>query len=307
MRKINVIFISLLVLIIINACQEKLIIQDLIEPIKLTAGNKDSVVINDLYYADNYNITFKENENVNIERKDNIIYLQPDSSFEGMTLLEFEADMNIYHIPVISNKEKYYEFSFKPDKEYDKLTLFGSFNGWNRTNLPMTDEDGDGTFEASVALDPGVYQYKFFGDGEEIVDPLNPNKISNGMGSFNSIRTIDDPNSAKFYLHIDEYYSKNPQSTFSFYFEDELGGELSTNHIFALLDNTKISEDKINLDGKYISINFNYDELENQTLRVAASKNGRVSNIQTVKLENGKPIGNSSFTWNDAIIYSLND
>jgi glycosidase len=305
MRKINVIIISLLALIIINACQEKLIIQDLIQPIKLTAGNKDSVVTNDLYYADNYNITFKENKNVNVERKDNIIYLQPDSSFEGMTLLEFEADMNIYHIPVISNKEKSYEFSFKPDKEYDKLTLFGSFNGWNRTNLPMTDEDGDGTFEASVALDPGVYQYKFFGDGEELVDLLNPNKISNGMGSFNSIRTIDDPNSQKFYLHIDEYNSKNPQSTFSFYLEDGLGGDLSTNHIFALLDNTRISEDKINLDGKYISINFNYNELENQTLRVAASKNGRVSNIQTVKLENGKPIGNSSFTWNDAIIYSL--
>lgn len=110
MRKINVIFISLLVLIIINACQEKLIIQDLIQPIKLTAGNKDSVVTNDLYYADNYNITFKENKNVNVERKDNIIYLQPDSSFEGMTLLEFEADMNIYHIPVISNKKNIMSF-----------------------------------------------------------------------------------------------------------------------------------------------------------------------------------------------------
>ncbi len=235
MRKINVISISLALLIIINACQEKQRIEDLIEPLKLTAGNKDSVVVNDLYYADNYNIAIKESENVNIERKDNIIYLQPDSSFEGMTLLEFEADMNIYHIPVISNKEKYYKFSFKPDKEYDKITLFGSFNGWDRTNLPMTDEDGNGVFETSVALDPGIYQYKFFGDGEEIVDPLNPEKISNGMGSFNSIRSIDDPNSAKFYLHIDEYYSKNPKSTFSFYLEDELAGELTTKNIFVSL------------------------------------------------------------------------
>jgi cyclomaltodextrinase len=305
MRKINVISISLALLIIINACQEKQRIKDLIEPLKLTAGNKDSVVVNDLYYADNYNIAIKESENVNIERKDNIIYLQPDSSFEGMTLLEFEADMNIYHIPVISNKEKYYKFSFKPDKEYDKITLFGSFNGWDRTNLPMTDEDGNGVFETSVALDPGIYQYKFFGDGEEIVDPLNPEKISNGMGSFNSIRSIDDPNSAKFYLHIDEYYSKNPKSTFSFYLEDELPGELTSKNIFALLDNSKVAEDKISLDGNFISINFNYDELEDQILRVAATKNGRVSNIQTIRLQDSKPLDNDTFTWNDAIIYSL--
>ncbi len=305
MRKINVISISLALLIIINACQEKQRIKDLIEPLKLTAGNKDSVVVNDLYYADNYNIAIKESENVNIERKDNIIYLQPDSSFEGMTLLEFEADMNIYHIPVISNKEKYYKFSFKPDKEYDKITLFGSFNGWDRTNLPMTDEDGNGVFETSVALDPGIYQYKFFGDGEEIVDPLNPEKISNGMGSFNSIRSIDDPNSAKFYLHIDEYYSKNPKSTFSFYLEDELPGELTSKNIFALLDNSKVAEDKISLDGNFISINFNYDELEDQILRVAATKNGRVSNIQTIRLQDSKPLDNGTFTWNDAIIYSL--
>lgn len=305
MRKINFISISLALLIIINACQEKQRIEDLIEPLKLTAGNEDSVVVNDLYYSDDYNITFKENDNVSIEKSDNIIYLKPDSSFEGMTLLEFEADMNIYHIPVISNKEKYYKFSFKPDKEYDKITLFGSFNGWDRTNLPMTDEDGNGVFETSVALDPGIYQYKFFGDGEEIVDPLNPEKISNGMGSFNSIRSIDDPNSAKFYLHIDEYYSKNPKSTFSFYLEDELPGELTSKNIFALLDNSKVAEDKISLDGNFISINFDYDELEDQILRVAATKNGRVSNIQTIRLQDSKPLDNGTFTWNDAIIYSL--
>lgn len=305
MRKITISLLALLTFLFFTGCRQKSKINDLIQPIKLISGNEDSVVINDLYYADNYNINFNENENVKVKKKDNVIYLKSDSSFEGMTLLEFEADMDLYHIPVIVNKENYYEFAYKPEKQYDKLTLFGSFNGWDRTNLPMKDVDGDGIFEASVALDPGVYQYKFFGDGEEIVDPLNPNKISNGMGSFNSIRTIDDPNSAKFYLHIDEYYSKNPQSTFSFYIEDEMEGELSTNYIFALLDNTKIPEDKISLNGNYVSINFNYNELMNQTLRVAVSKNGRVSNIQTVKLENGKPKDNSSFTWSDAIIYSL--
>ncbi|MFZ1289787.1 MAG: alpha-amylase family glycosyl hydrolase [Melioribacteraceae bacterium] len=286
-----------------NENQEKIV--DLIQPIKLTAGKTHSVVISDLFYSKKYDLEFSKNENISVNLTNEKLYLIADPSFEGLTFLEFEVDMNLYQIPIISSKEKFYEFTFKPDKHYQKLTLFGSFNGWDRTNLPMTDANNDGIFSAKVALEPGVYQYKFFGDRVEIEDPENPEKVSNGMGSFNSIRTIEDLNSAKFYLHIDEYYSKNPQSTFSFYLEDDLQGEITTENIFALLDNEKIAESKINFDGKHISINFNYDEIADQTLRIAVSKNGRVSNIQTIKLFNGKPIDNSTFTWNDGIIYSL--
>ncbi len=264
MQKLLKIIVAQAIIISLIGCNTQKKIRDIIQPIKLVAGKTDSVVINDLFYAKKYNIDFIENENVKIKKAGNKLYLTPDSSFEGMTLLEFEADMNIYEIPVISKKEKIYEFTFKPDKKYKKLTLFGSFNGWNRTDLPMTDEDNDGIFNIAVALDPGVYQYKFFGDGEEIVDPNNPVKVSNGMGSYNSVRTIDDPDSAKFYLHIDEYYSKNPQSTFSFYIEDELEVKLTIKNIFVLINNEKVSEDKISLDGNFISINFNYDELENK-------------------------------------------
>lgn len=286
-----------------NENKEK--IDDIIQPIKLTSGKLDSVIISDLFYSKMYDIKFSENKNVSVNQVKDKIFLSADSAFEGLTFLEFKLDKIDYHIPVISKKEKFYEFTFKPDKQYQKLTLFGSFNGWNRTNLPMYDENGDGIFSTKVALEPGIYQYKFFGDGIEIEDPENPEKVSNGMGSFNSIRTIEDINSAKFYLHIDEYYSKNPQSTFSFYLEDEIDNELNIKNIFALLDNSKIPKNKINVDGKHISINFNYDELQNQTLRIAVSANGKVSNFQTVQLSNGKPIDNSTFTWNDGIIYSL--
>ncbi len=297
----------LLILLILAGCDNSSQIRDIISPIKLVSGSTDSIVVSDLFYSENYNLSIAHNSNIDTSyiSDEGMLYLKVDSSFEGMTLLEFEADMNVYQIPVISQKQNYYEFSFKPDKIYNQLNLFGSFNGWNRTNLQMTDNDKDGIFETSVSLEPGVYQYKFFGDGEEIVDPVNPLKVSNGMGSYNSIRTIEDSDTNKFYLHVDEYYSKSPQSTFSFYVEDELEGELTIENVFALLDNVKVSQDKINLNKKYISISFNYNELENQTLRIALSKNGRVSNIQTIKLFDGQPASNETFTWNDGIIYSL--
>jgi len=304
LKSSNLIIIILFTLSLL-ACKTEVEISEVINPIKLVAGKTDSVVVSDLMYTPNNKLLFKKNENLEVNFNDQKLFIRADPGFEGLTLLEFEVDMSLHHIPVIVSKENYYGFSFRPDKKYDKLTLFGSFNGWNRTNLPMKDENEDGVFEAEVALKPGIYQYKFFGDGEELVDTENPKKISNGAGSFNSIRSIEDPNSEKFYLHIDEYYSKNPQSTFSFFAEDELGGELTVENIFVLLNNKKVTLDKISLNGKHISINFNYDELTNQTLRVAVSKNGRVSNIQNIQLVDGKPINNSHFTWKDGVIYSV--
>ncbi|MCB0751722.1 MAG: hypothetical protein KDC52_09625, partial [Ignavibacteriae bacterium] len=134
-------FVISLFIIISFGCSKPNKIKDIIPPIKITSGTEDSVVVSDLFYADNYSIKF--NANPNLETKyDELsqkIYLKADSNFEGITLLEFEADMNVYEIPVISKKQKLYTFSFKPDKKYEKLNLFGSFNGWDRSNLTMTD------------------------------------------------------------------------------------------------------------------------------------------------------------------------
>lgn len=301
LKIIVVLFLSLLIL----GCENSLNETDIIEPIKLVSGISDSVKISDLFYSPERNYEVINNEYLDVKLKEEILYLKSDADFEGITFLEIKSNADKLIIPIVSKKANIYSFYYKPEKKYTRLTLFGSFNGWNRAALPMTDEDRNGIYEAKVILDPGVYQYKFYGDGEEIVDPLNPIKVSNGMGSFNSVRTIEDNDTSKFYLHIDKYYSKNPQSTFSFYVEDGLDGELKTNNVFALLNNEKISADKFSIAGKYISISFNYNELQSQTMRVAVSKNGRVSNIQTIKLQNGKPLGNESFTWNDGIIYSL--
>lgn len=54
------------------------------------------------------------------------------------------------------------------------VTIFGgSINGWNNTATPMTDDDGDGIYEAVVDLLPGGHEYKFVNSGvEETFDPI---------------------------------------------------------------------------------------------------------------------------------------
>ena len=41
--------------------------------------------------------------------------------------------------------------------------VFGSFNGWNDSEIEMQDVDGDGTYSATVSLAPGNYEFKYLG------------------------------------------------------------------------------------------------------------------------------------------------
>lgn len=54
--------------------------------------------------------------------------------------------------------------------EAGRVTVAGTFNGWNPVALAMT-KAVDGTWSASLDLAPGAYLYKFVVDGKWIADP----------------------------------------------------------------------------------------------------------------------------------------
>ncbi len=308
MQKVKpILILSFLFLSLLTAQQAE--IRDIIKPIGLIAGKADSVLVTDLFFSDNYDLKFKENKNVKVQfdKTTGQIHFMPEMNFSGLTLVDFEIDNKLYSIPIRSRVQKKYKFYFKPDKKYNTLTLFGSFNGWDRGNLPMNDKDGNGIFEAEVALEPGRYEYKFYGDGEEIVDPTNPNKKPNGFGDFNSLYNVAEPDLGKLFLHIGGKEITQNHSKFYFIYENEKEGDkVNRSEIIALLNNRRVLQKNISINKNRIEFAFSKDELNgNKLLRLAVSKNGRTTNIQSVHLLNGKPAANNKFTWNDGIIYSL--
>jgi hypothetical protein len=62
-------------------------------------------------------------------------------------------------------------------------------------------ESEPGVFRVNIPLDPGRYEYKYFVDGKEIIDSLNPVYVSNGMGDYNSVVVIEQPAEDRIYLH----------------------------------------------------------------------------------------------------------
>ncbi|QQS35909.1 MAG: alpha-glucosidase C-terminal domain-containing protein [Ignavibacteriales bacterium] len=283
-------------------------ITDVIDPIKLKSGETDTLLISDIFYAEKYDITVESSPNIKVKYENNLLILTPDSLFEGMELLHFFFNNDKYSIPVLSEINQKVDFAFKPANKKSNVFLFGSFNNWNRNNIRMTDINNDGVFYTSISLEPGRHEYKFYVDDPddssgamEFIDPDNPEFLSNGFGGYNSVRTVHERHSGVFYLHNISMVKNKSSNTYTFYLEDENSrSRLSTENIFALINNKKIEEVKIKTDDNYIYVEIDNDKIETGGIfRIAVTVNGRSSNLQTIFLNQ------NNFSWHDAIIYSI--
>ena len=284
-------------------------IHDIIQPINLEEGIEKEIVISDLFYAPDYKLTFATNENLEVKHDSvhNVLKLKAKDGFTGLDILQFTFQNREYHIPFKLQPRKKYLFTYKPKGKPQQVNLFGQFNSWDRNSLPMSDENGDGIYEIRIPLDPGRYEYKFFVDRQELIDPKNPVKVPNGLGDYNSVIVIESDNEDKLYLHSLNHQTEDRTRSYNYYLEGSVSPLNKETHIVALLDNQQINVSQITIERNKISLHFPDDLIEGERLiRVAVRKDGKFSNIQSTRTINGKPVDNESpKSWYDAIIYSL--
>jgi len=280
-------------------------IKDVIPVVKLFSGQTDSVLVSDLFYSENYDLKFSDNSDIEIKylQDSRILILRANNNYEGMTLVNFDFHGENYSIPVTVELQQTHTFTFSPKKEYNSITLFGNFNQWNRQNLPMTDEDGDGTYEITLPFEAGKYEYKFFADGEEFLDPLNPAKIPNGIGGENSVFTIKPRHTENIYLHQLKYAEDYNEYVFE-YLNKDREVFLNDHNIIALVNNQQVKPIDLSVEERIIKVKMEDTEGEN-LLRIAVTEDGQNSNIQYIYTYNGKPINDNHWTWQDGVIYSL--
>lgn len=299
----------LLSFILITSIQSQNI-HDLIQPLNLIEGETVTVPLCDIFYSEEYPVEFQQNKLVDVKLNSatHQVSFTPKKDFSGMTLVSFNYYDKTYEIPVKLNKTKKYLFTYKPQAGEKRVNLFGQFNSWNRQNLPMKDFNGDGVLEIEIPLDPGRYEYKFFVDGKEIVDPENPVKVPNGMGDFNSVRIIEEEAKDKMFLHIIGKEKTANELTLKFYFENtDRSNQVSKESIIALFDNQKFPGQLIKVIGREIHLSVKNEMLKGEhTVRIAINRMGKHSNIQTVHIIDGAIAGsNDKRTLHDQIIYSL--
>ena len=82
-----------------------------------------------------------------------------------------------------------YEFKLDKYNEAKKVTVAGSFNGWNPDSFIMVKKNNKWVFP--IYLKPGKYTYKFMVDGKWILDPGNELWENNEYGTGNSVLWIE--------------------------------------------------------------------------------------------------------------------
>lgn len=76
-------------------------------------------------------------------------------------------------------------------KDAKKVFLAGTFNNWQKRDIPMYQTSKG--WEVPVYLANGTYTYRFAVDGNWVVDPVNPDRMLNNFGEYNSVVRLGKP------------------------------------------------------------------------------------------------------------------
>jgi 1,4-alpha-glucan branching enzyme len=79
-------------------------------------------------------------------------------------------------------------FSIAAPAGAKEVGVAGDFSSWKP--LAMKKQPKTGRFAITVALQPGIYEYRYIIDGQWVTDPDHNHWAPNPFGSFNSVAQI---------------------------------------------------------------------------------------------------------------------
>ncbi len=215
------------------------------------------------------------------DRQDLQIYTR--SNFvPHLSEMKIWKDGTPYSLIVKRDKRERFTFTFDPQGEnYRRVALRGEMNDWNARANPL--HLIDGVWQTTLELNPGRYQYQIRADGEDMLDPNNPNVVDNNIGGFNSLLEVGqaDPDVApRLYPESHRRYKVN------------IGMENNVDDIFVLWQNFRIPDVYVTIHDGLIQIQVPGDATEKQRsfLRIQAQNEHGPSNDLLIPLEYGRPV-----------------
>jgi len=119
---------------------------------------------------------------------------QAEDTWPPAPLLKAKADDAVGELPPSVTAERISAgrwlctFRFRPPDGAKRVTLAGTFNGWNRDAHPLVADKQKGDWLARVELSAGVHLYKFVVNGNQWqADSRNPDSVDDGHSGQNSV------------------------------------------------------------------------------------------------------------------------
>lgn len=216
-----------------------------------------------------------------------------------IALLDVETKGHNQSIILIKSSNKKAVISVKADETFKgEVRIIASFNNWNRASEALILENG--YYKAEYLLQAGTYEYKFYVDGQELNDPLNPKKVSNGMGGFNNIIKIEYAESSLPH----SYFLQKCDSSWLYISEIPKEQEL-----IALWENEKLKVYRKKDGSIGLQIPAKAQSHKRSFIRCFSYLGERESNDLLIPLEYGKVLQKAEnlerFDWHSARLYFL--
>jgi len=222
-------------------------------------------------------------------------------SLPKLSVLNVYAEGYKYSLLLKKSSKVKHEFIFDSKGEtYDEVFVKGEMNAWNAASSPLIFDGGVWSIE--MIAEPGKYQYKFVVDGQEKLDPSNPDSISNNIGGFNSLVQIGDAKDDKI------------PYVFTSSFSDDIikiGVENNVKQIVVFFQNHQLPHSYVTKTNKGYSIKIpaQATDFDRSYIRVWTANKWGVSNDIKIPLKNGKIISDASdltrFDYESAVIYNV--
>ena len=150
-----------------------------------------------------------------------------------------KIDLVVRYLPMVKHK-----FILESSSS-SSVFVMGSFNDWSRNSLEMT-EVNNGFYEIEIQLEPQKYEYKFIVNGDEILDPLNEDVVSNNIGGYNSLIDLTNKDTGL----SSQLLKKNKTKDFLFFEYLENNEIAIPRGIIALFNNDRLHDSLLTVSDK---------------------------------------------------------
>jgi len=253
----------------------------LIQPVQL---NLDSTVLNlnDFFINPTTidSIIFSKNYQGYWNKKENTVLVVAGSKLPPLSELTLWSKGSPVAVLLKRSQKKVYQFTFDPKgKVYHSVQLAGEMNDWNPKK--NTFQFVNNNWVASVALNPGVYQYQLVLDDKWQLDPGNKDSADNNNGGFNSV--FKTPGGDTKVTVLKTVNANQTSFTFS--------AQNVYSEVFAYWQNQRIPVGATNNEELHaIKIPKEAKRLKRSFVRVYSYNNGGISNDLLIPLAYGEVI-----------------
>ena len=219
-----------------------------------------------------------------------------DQAFEVVRLLidKNKVDIVVRYLPMVKHK-----FIFKSPERQD-VFIMGSFNDWSRNSLKMERVNKE-LFILEINLEPQKYEYKYIVNGNEILDPLNDNTVSNNIGGWNSMIDLSKKNQG-YSTQVLKKKAINNELSFEYVENNKI---TNPDNYIVLFNNVQQPDSLIRISA-LDEIIVNTSDFSDGTVRVyVENSNGSYTDENRTIISSGSPLGVKKDSWYFTIIYNV--